>query len=188
MVMTAPKHVAARSTLATTDAGTELRIASAKGGLVVVLVWLSVWTYVVVRLIKDLLLQGGDQNLWLVVVFFSALWLGGALVLFWCAIGSERMTFHGSQLLVARALGRCTFRQRTYPLAACSGLRVRDSSDWRENFNRFQALGVVGPGTVAFDCNGETISFGLALADRDARAVVAALEPLFGGHLTSAST
>jgi hypothetical protein len=184
---TAPQTIAARSTLESTDAGAKLRITSAKGGIVVLLIWLLIWAYVVVWEIGRKPFQGADQNLWFVVVFFFAIWLGGLLVLLWCVAGSECLVFQRECLTLARALGGFTYWRRDYPLGQCVGLRFVEASSWRPQ-NMFRALGIVGPGTIAFDCNGLTVTFGLALDDRDARAVVTALEPLFAGHLTSASS
>jgi hypothetical protein len=179
------RRIAARSTLETTDQGGELRIASFKGGLVVLLIWLPIMTYVVADLIKGQL-HGGEQGPW--VVISLAVWVGGVLVLLWCAIGSERLVFGEGQLTVARALGPFAYQRRAYPLNECSRLRVVGMSDRHLSWDQFYAFGVVGPGTAAFDCDGQTVTFGLALKDRDAEAIVSALEPLFGGHLTSSST
>ena len=90
------------------------------------------------------------------------------------AFGQEVVSVQQGVLGVERRIGSLGITN-TYPLHECTGLRA---SGWFGSpFSSSASLrpwGLSG-GTIAFECNGKTVRFGLGLEEAEARSVVSEL-------------
>jgi hypothetical protein len=163
------------------DDTVELRIASPRGIGVAVLGMAVVASGVFgVWFIADNV-DGSDLGTYVVALPWLAVWLYLALAFAWMVSGCERVVVGSDRIVIRRAIGRLSAPGRRYPLTECANLRTISGPAWRENWDRSYQIGLTG-GNVAFDYRGRSIRFGLDLTERDAQAVVEALESALDGQ------
>jgi hypothetical protein len=161
--------------------GLELHIRAQKewGVLIFVPVWFAFWTFGGVQAIKWVVHPTSSAPnlfliLWLVGWAFGEVW--AVYVWLWTAFGEEIVQVREGSLKLRRDildLGR----SQTFSLSSVRNLRASgifpSHSNWENMLIQMKLRG----GTVAFDCEGETVRFGIQLTEPEAQEVVAVLKP-----------
>jgi hypothetical protein len=109
------------------------------------------------------------------LLFWLLVWtIGGALaftVWLWVLVGKERILMGASTLRIKRdILGFGV--PRTYDLRKIRNLRVDIQPITSANRDVVLRLSGLAAGSIAFECEGKAICFGLSLSDTEARTIV----------------
>ena len=144
--------------------------------LVFLAVWIAFWTYFGAEPVQEIIRKPTLSS----VPWFLG-WLSGelfaAFLWAWLAFGREVIAVSDGMPKVGWGVGGL-LRFRIYPLRDCTGIRASGwFGDVPFGILVLSACHRGGGGTVAFDCAGRTMRFGIGLPESEANAVAKELEP-----------
>jgi hypothetical protein len=171
-----------RSTIVDGPGGPEVHIRAPRhwGILLFLPVWIVGWTFGGIMAIRQMFTEPTPfLAVWLVG------WLAGEVFTVvawsWMAFGEEVLSVAQEVLTIARRVGPLQIR-RCYALHECSSLRASGWFGLPMSFSDSLRLWGLTGGTIAVDCNGKPIRFGIGLEEAEANVIVKQLMPFIAGY------